>query len=151
MRHLDLSETPGHLLRRCQQRAYEIFHEVLGDYGLTQRQTALLIQLARQPGTSVQELADSTGTDRNTLGDVTARLVRRGLILRRRAKGDARAYDLRITPAGERLLADMADGMAEVQRRILEPVPKKDRAAFIRYARQIAGLPVQRASRPTRR
>jgi DNA-binding MarR family transcriptional regulator len=141
--HLSLSSTPGYLLRRCQQRAYEIFDEVLGAHGLTQRQTALLLQLSRQPGASVQDLADATGTDRNTLGEVTARLVRRGLIRRRRSRDDARAYDLRITEAGEQLLQRMAEGLAEVQRRILEPLPKKDRADFIRLARLIAGIPAQ--------
>lgn len=148
MHDIDLSATPGHLLRRCQQRACEIFNEELGAYGLTQRQTALLLQLSRQPGASVQELTDTTGTDRNTLGDVAARLVRRGLIRRRRARTDARAYDLRITAAGERLLEEMAAGLAEVQRRILEPVPRKERAAFIRHAQLIAGYPDQGRAPP---
>lgn len=138
---IDLSRTPGHLLRRCHQRSREIFDEVLGVHGLTQRQTALLIELARRPGASIQDLADSTGIDRNTLGEVTSRLVKRGLIRRRRAPRDARAHELRITPAGTRLLAAMRDGLAEVQRRILAPLPKKDRAAFLRCARMIAGLP----------
>ena len=151
LRQIDLSATPGHLLRRCQQRAYEIFNEVLGAHGLTQRQTALLLQLARQPGASVQELTDSTGTDRNTLGDVAARLVRRGLIRRRRATDDARAYDLRITAAGEKLLEDMEAGLIEVQRRILEPVPKKERAVFIRHAQLIAGFPDQGIALPRAR
>lgn len=140
MRPTDLARTPGHVLRRCQQRAQAIFDEVLGDHGLTQRQTALLLELARKPGASVQDLADATGSDRNTLGEVAARLVKRGLIRRRRAKDDARAYDLRITPAGLKLLESMAEGIAEVQRLILEPLPQKDRAAFLRYARIIAGL-----------
>lgn len=140
MRQTDLSKTPGHLLRRCQQRAQAIFEEVLGEHGLTQRQTALLLELARRPGANVQDLADATGSDRNTLGEVAARLVQRRLIHRRRAKDDARAYDLRITPAGLKLLESMSDGIDEVQRRILEPLPKKDRAAFLRYARIVAGL-----------
>jgi len=78
---LDLRDTPGHLLRRCQQRSQEIFREVLGEFGLTQQQTALLLTLARSSTASIQDLSDSSGTDRNTLSEVTTRLIRRGLIV----------------------------------------------------------------------
>ncbi|MCZ7562932.1 MAG: MarR family winged helix-turn-helix transcriptional regulator [Burkholderiales bacterium] len=135
---LDLLETPGHLLRRCQQRAHEIFREMLGGFGLTQQQTALLIALARRSDASIQDLADVTGTDRNTLGDVVARLIDRGLLERRRAPADARAYELRVSASGAQLLRRMAPGLAEVQRRILAPLRPAERAAFVRMARSIA-------------
>lgn len=138
--YASLSDTPGHLIRRCQQRALQIFEEVLGDFGLTQPQAALLLELARHPGASVQTLADSTGTDRNTLADIIARLTRNGLIKRERAVSDARAYELKLSPAGTRLLKRMEPGLAEVQRRILAPLPAKERAAFVRYARLIADV-----------
>jgi MarR family transcriptional regulator, lower aerobic nicotinate degradation pathway regulator len=135
---LDLLETPGHLLRRCQQRSQEIFKEVLGEFGLTQQQTALLLTLARSPTASIQDLSDASGTDRNTLSDITSRLIRRGLIVRRRSPRDARAYELRITANGVRLLGRMAPGMARVQQQILEPLKEREREAFIRMARSVA-------------
>jgi len=137
---LDLSETPGHLLRRCQQRSQEIFKEVLGEFGLTQQQTALLLTLARCSTASIQNLSDSTGTDRNTMGDITSRLIRRGLVVRRRAPRDARAYELRITTKGLRMLGRMAPGLAKVQQRILEPLGESERDVFIRMARSIARI-----------
>ena len=135
---LDLYETPGHLLRRCQQRSQDIFREVLGRFGLTQQQTALLLALARCPTASIQDLSDATGTDRNTLSDISSRLIRRGLIVRRRSPRDARAYELRISADGVRLLSRMAPGMADVQQRILEPLDDRERDAFIRMARSVA-------------
>lgn len=135
---LDLYGTPGHLLRRCQQRSQDIFREILGRYGLTQQQTALLLALARCSTASIQDLSDSTGTDRNTLSDITSRLIQRGLIARRRSPRDARAYELRISAKGVRLLGEMAPGMAAVQRRILEPLDDGERDAFVRMARSVA-------------
>jgi len=135
---LDLRETPGYLLRRCQQRAKEIFKEEMGQFGLTQRQTALLIVLASRAEASIQDLADATGVDRNTLGEVTHRLVRRGLIERRRGAKDARAYELRVSSAGLALVHRMVAGIALVQRRIVEPLDEAERALFIRMLRDVA-------------
>lgn len=135
---LELYETPGHILRRCQQRSQDIFREVLGRFGLTQQQTALLLALSRYSTASIQDLSDSTGSDRNTLSDITSRLVDRGLMVRRRSPRDARAYELRISASGVRLLGRMAPGLAKVQERILEPLDDSEREAFIRMARTIA-------------
>lgn len=137
---LNLRETPGYLLRRCQQRSQEIFKEILGSFGMTQQQTALLIALARHTNGSIQNLADATAVDRNTLAGVTSRLIRRGLIVRRRSARDARAYELRISPAGTRLLKRMAPGIARVQQRILEPLEAGEREAFVDMARRIASV-----------
>ena len=136
----ELWETPGHLIRRCQQRSQAIFKEVLGPFGLTQRQTALLLGLAKRPDISSQQLADLTGTDRNTLSDVAKRLQKRGLLERRRSRHDVRAYDLRLSASGARLLDHMAPGIAEVQERLLEPLQEDEREAFVRMARTVARL-----------
>ena len=137
---LDLFQTPGHLLRRCQQRSQEIFREILGEFGLTQQQTALLLTLAHCSPASIQNLSDATGTDRNTLSEVTSRLIGRGLIVRRRSPSDARAYELRITAKGVRLLSQMAPGIDMVQQRILEPLNQRERQTFVRIARSLAGI-----------
>src|SRR5256885_9575222 len=73
-----LDEAPGHLLRRCQQRAVEIFAQEIGRARLTPRQFALLLTLARRPGISQTELVAETSIDRSTLGEMIDRLVRRG-------------------------------------------------------------------------
>lgn len=112
----------------------------MAPFGLTRQQTALLITLLREPGTSVQELADITGTDRNTLGGIITRLVSKGLVDQRRSERDARAYELEISPQGLALLHDMEAGVKQVQEQILAPLDAKERATFIRYARKLAGL-----------
>ncbi|MBW7945756.1 MAG: MarR family transcriptional regulator [Sphingomonadaceae bacterium] len=136
----DLAFTAGHLLRRCHQRSHELFNETMAAFGLTRQQTALLIALLRQPGASVQELADITGTDRNTLGGIITRLVAKGLVDQRRSERDARAYELEISPQGLAMLRDMEAGVKLVQEQILAPLDPEERTAFIGYARKLAGL-----------
>ncbi|PZU51240.1 MAG: MarR family transcriptional regulator [Sphingomonas sp.] len=139
-KHFDLGSAPGHLLRRCHQRSHELYNEVTADYGLTRQQFALLLSLLRSPGASVQELADATGTDRNTLAGITARLVGKKLIHRRRSAQDARAYELHISESGVALLREMEAGILLVQEKILAPLAPEERAEFVRLAAKVSGL-----------
>jgi DNA-binding MarR family transcriptional regulator len=136
----DLLNAPGHLLRRCHQRSHELYNEVTAEFGLTRQQFALLLALLQQPGASVQEIADVTGTDRNTLGGIVSRLESKKLIERRRSDRDARAYELQISAAGIALLRQMEGAIATVGERILEPLKPAERADFLRYARKLAGI-----------
>lgn len=138
--NFDLTTAPGHLLRRCHQRSHELYNDVTAEFGLTRQQFALLLALMQNPGASVQELADVSGTDRNTLGGIVSRLVAKQLIDQRRSDRDARAYELRITPMGVALLAEMEPAIFEVGERILAPLTKAERAAFIRATQKLAGI-----------
>lgn len=136
----DLAYAPGHLLRRCHQRSHELYNQVTGEFGLTRQQFSLLLALLQHPGASVQELADRTGTDRNTLGGIVSRLKTKKLIDRQRSDRDARAYELRITNAGVELLREMEPAIETVGERILEPLAPGEREAFLNAARKLAGL-----------
>lgn len=72
---IDLWFAPGPLLRRCHQRSRDLFNEVLGEFGLTRQQTAILIAIAQNPGNNVQNLSDATGCDRSTIADIMGRLL----------------------------------------------------------------------------
>src|SRR5262245_41707252 len=132
-----LIEAPGHLLRRVQQRAVELFVEEVGA-SLTPRQFAILIAIAQNPGLTQTDLVSATGVDRSTVGDMVTRLVRRGLIRRRRSGRDQRANTLAILPQGLQALRNALPGVERTQRRILEPVPAAAREAFIEALRAIA-------------
>ena len=138
--NFDLATAPGHLLRRCHQRSHELYNEVTAGFGLTRQQLAFLVSLLQNPGASVQELADLTGTDRNTLGGIVTRLAKKKLVNQRRSNRDARAYELSITEAGMDLLTEMEPGIAMVQEMILEPLDEEERAMFIRAAQKLLGL-----------
>lgn len=91
-----LHRSPIHLLHRAGQCAQDIFHaEMPSD--LTPRQFVILITVSQHEGLSQTGLFDRTGIDRSTLADIVRRLQRKGLLQRRRALEDARAYAVRLT------------------------------------------------------
>ncbi len=137
---LALSDAPGHLLRRCQQRAVEIFMDEVGASArVTPRQFAILLTLARRPGITQTELVVETGIDRSTVGDMINRMVRRGLIRRRRSGRDQRANTLIILPAGSALLKDTTPAVHRAQERIMAPLAPGARQSFMTALRLMAG------------
>jgi DNA-binding MarR family transcriptional regulator len=135
-----LEEAPGHLLRRAQQRHLEIFVEEVGADGPTPRQFAALLTVCQRPGLTQTELVRATGIDRSTVGDMLDRLVRRGLVERRRVDEDGRANALHATEAGRRLAAQALAGVARAQARILAPLPSERHGEALAMLRLLAGL-----------
>lgn len=93
-----------HLLHRASQVADEVFASESTDLDLTPRQFAVLATIGTLEGPSQTDIVARTGIDRSTLADITRRLVKKKLIGRRRAKDDARAYELNVTPEGKERL-----------------------------------------------
>jgi DNA-binding MarR family transcriptional regulator len=134
-----LLDAPGHLLRRNHQRSYEIFARHVGD-DVTRQQIALLIALAKGPGSSQRELVEATGIDKSTLKEMLGRMVQRGWVSRERDPEDSRAWTMRIMPGGEALLLDRIDAVVAAQREIVAPLPEEDREIFLRSLRILIGL-----------
>lgn len=63
-------------------------------------QLLVLRILAEAPSASVNEIAARTETHQSTVSVVVGRLVRRGLVRRRRGAADGRRTELGLTPAG---------------------------------------------------
>ncbi len=146
---MDLGDQPGHLLRRAQQRAVELFSAAVGDNGLTPPQFAALLTVYRHPGLTQRQLVERTGIDRSTVADMIERLTTRGLMLRRRVTRDQRANSLSISAAGIAALDGAIEAVEAAQRRIMDPVPPQKRAMAIEILALLAD--VQRSSdRPTR-
>jgi DNA-binding MarR family transcriptional regulator len=138
---LRLDTMPGHLLRRCQQRAVDLFTAEVGEDGPTPRQFAALLCIHQNPGASQTELVRLSGIDRSTLAEMLRRLKRRGLIAQVRTRRDQRANALTVTATGEALLARTVPALIAAQERILEPVPEALRPQMIALLRMIADLP----------
>jgi DNA-binding MarR family transcriptional regulator len=139
-RHNDsdrLGRSPIHLLHRAGQCAGEIFHAEMRDGDLTPRQLAVLVTVAQNEGVSQTVLVDRTGIDRSTLADIVRRLQKRGLIQRRRTKEDARAYAVKLTDEGKRVLRTAEPLARRVDDRILDALPSKQRDAFINELQSI--------------
>jgi DNA-binding MarR family transcriptional regulator len=140
MTKFQLDQAPGHLLRRAQQRAVELFAAELGSDGPTPQQFALLLAIGQNPGISQVGLVREIGVDRSTLAEMVQRLARRGLIVRRRTPSDGRENALSLSAAGARLLARALPAVIRTQQRILAPIPARQRKAALQLLRLMAGM-----------
>jgi DNA-binding MarR family transcriptional regulator len=101
------------------------------DGDLTPRQLAVLMTVAQNEGLSQTGLVDRTGIDRSTLADIVRRMQRKGLLQRRRTKEDARAYAVKLTEEGRRVLRSAEPVAKRVDERILDALPTRQRDQFI--------------------
>jgi DNA-binding MarR family transcriptional regulator len=126
-----LVRSPLHMLHRASQCAGDVFHGEIGGDDLTPRQYAVLLTVSQHEGISQTGLVERTGVDRSTLADIVRRMLKKGLLQRRRTKEDARAYAVKLTEEGRRQLK-MADPVARrVDDRILDALPAKQREQFL--------------------
>jgi len=134
----DMTEMPGHLLRRCQQIAVSIFLQECRDLDLTPVQFALLSALRRSGPVDQNRLGGMTALDRTTIGGVVAKLEGRGLLQRARSVADRRSYDVSITENGRRLLDRAAPSIDAAQARILSPLNPEEQRRFLGYLKRVA-------------
>jgi DNA-binding MarR family transcriptional regulator len=126
-----LERSPLHLLHRAGQCAAELFQIELGGDDLTPRQYAILSTVARNEGVSQTQLVELTGIDRSTLADVVRRMIKKGLLQRRRTRDDARAYAVKVTDEGSKVLKAREPLARKVDERILSGLPAQQRDRFI--------------------
>lgn len=135
--HLNRSAT--HLLHRAGQRASDIFAAEASGGGLTPRQFVVLTAVSQQEGLTQTDLVERTGIDRSTLADIVARLLNRGLIQRRRAKDDARAYAIKLSAQGAKALREAQPAAAAADTRLLANLPPAKRQDFLESLNLIVG------------
>src|SRR5689334_1359570 len=116
---IDIRRTPGHLLRRAQQRAIDLFVQAVGENGLRPPRFAVLTTDYQTPGLNQTQLVDKTGIDRSTVADRIDRMVARGYIERKRDAADQRVNTLWATGAGIAALEACVDAAMAVQDEIL--------------------------------
>jgi DNA-binding MarR family transcriptional regulator len=132
---VDLASLPGHHIRRLHQIAVAIFLQETEAHGLTPVQYAALQAVGNEPGVDQRTLASRAGLDTSTVAGVLDRLEARGLLQRSASPEDKRVRLLTITASGVQLLVAVEPGMQNAQHRILAPLPKADRAEFMRMLR----------------
>jgi DNA-binding MarR family transcriptional regulator len=134
-----LNRSATHLLHRAGQRAADIYADEVQGGGLTPRQFALLTAVSQQEGLTQTDLVERTGIDRSTLADIVARLLSRGLIQRRRAKDDGRAYAIKLSGQGAKALRDAQPAAAAADTRLLASLTPAKRQDFLESHNQIVG------------
>ena len=122
-----------HLLHRAGQCAEVLFTNEATKADLTPRQFAVLVCVAQNPDVSQTGLVEQTGVDRSTLADVVRRLVKKGLLQRKRTRRDARMYAVRLTAKGQSILNSVKPLASKVDQRILSVLRSDQRGSFIRF------------------
>jgi DNA-binding MarR family transcriptional regulator len=126
-----LERSPIHLLHRAGQCAGDIFQSEMSTGDLTPRQYAVLVTVAHNEGLSQTNLVDRTGIDRSTLADIIRRMLKKGLILRRRTKEDARAYAVRLSEEGWKTLKSAEPLAKRIDDKIMAALPGSNRERFL--------------------
>jgi len=138
---VDIRHTAGHLLRRAQQRAVDLFVQAVGENGLRPPQFAVLVTVYQNPGLNQTHLVDKTGIDRSTIADMIERMAARGYLERKRDAADQRVNTLWITAAGIAAVQTCIEAAMTVQEAIMAPVPAEKRAAVLEALEALADLP----------
>jgi MarR family transcriptional regulator, lower aerobic nicotinate degradation pathway regulator len=136
-RPMDLHALPGHHIRRLQQIAVAVFLQETEGHAITPVQYAALQTVADQPGIDQRTLAGEIAFDTSTIASVIDRLEARGLLARSTSAEDKRVRLLTLTAEGDAVLAALAAGVQRAQQRMLAPLPKPQRAEFMRMLRTL--------------
>lgn len=122
---------PGFLIRRLHQIHYAMFFEECKEGSITPVQYGVLTVLAREPWLDQTAIGYEVGLDRTTVADVIKRLEEKGLVERRINKLDRRSRQAAVTENGLTLLVELQNGMANSQRRLLQPLSPRDQKIFM--------------------
>ncbi len=128
---LDLMSSALHLLHRAGQRADELFTSTMRDNELTPRQFAVLKAVASAENPSQTLLVQQTGIDRSTIADIVRRLIKKGLLQRRRTTHDARMYAVKLTATGRDVLEEAEPAAKTTEEQLLGVLPERQRNAMI--------------------
>lgn len=126
-----LDDSALHLLHRAGQYAEVLFTGEAGKTDLTPRQYAILATVSQNPDISQTGLVEQTGVDRSTLADIVRRLVKKGLLQRKRTRRDARMYAVRLTQKGQSTLNSLKPAAARVDQRLLSALRGDQRHGFL--------------------
>ncbi|MFC4273478.1 MarR family transcriptional regulator [Sneathiella chungangensis] len=128
----------GHLLRRAHQRASAIFQSNMGYQQITPTQFAALCKLRDEGELSQNHLGRLTAMDPATIQGVTRRLMDRGLIETRPDQSDRRRMLLRLTDAGQVMIATLIPHGFDITDETLAPLSPEEQEMIITLLQKIS-------------
>jgi len=123
--------TLGFILNDISRLARKEFDRRVRSLGLTRAQWMFLYYLARQPGSSQSDLAETLQMERISVSRQAQRLERMGWIERAEHRDDARAYRLRLTPKAQRVASRLETIAAQLREEYMHDIPPRRREALI--------------------
>ncbi len=138
---LELSTTPGHLIRRAQQ-AYTSRWTQRFQGTLTGPQYAVLCALAEHEPSGQATLGDTASLDKSSIAEVVDRLAARDLVTVLADTTDRRRKALRLSAAARAALPEMTVAAGEVQAELMDLLPTSARRRFLDAMAAVAYQPV---------
>ncbi|GHH63564.1 hypothetical protein GCM10017673_04710 [Streptosporangium violaceochromogenes] len=123
--NIPIHSMPGFRVRRFHQLHDTIWEKELNGR-ITAPQFGVLSTLAARPGIHQRVLCSLVALDSSTTADIVNRLVRSGLIHKRRDPGDRRRSLLELTSDGEALVKAAIPAVHEVNRRLTSALSEED-------------------------
>jgi DNA-binding MarR family transcriptional regulator len=131
-----------YLIKQVELAVRSRLDDVVGDYGLTSLQYTAMTILERHPGMTSAELARNSFVRAQTMAQMTTYLEARGLVRRERDPQSKRQYLLFLTDEGSRIVHELRDPVAEIERMMTSGLTQGESAqlrASLRAARVALG------------
>lgn len=120
-------------LLRAADTVWNASHALFARWDLSPSQFNVLNLLADQPdGLTQSELGRALIVHRSNVTGLVNRLARRGLLARRKAAGDRRAWRVGLTPAGRRLWQEVHPHYRDAAVRVWGRLPARQARALAR-------------------
>lgn len=136
---IDFELRLGFLVHDISRLRRSVIDRVVRPLGVTRSQWWVLAFLSREDGMHQVALADELDLGKVALGSLLDPLTTARLIERRADPGDKRIKRVFLTEKGIRLVQTIRENVADVERRLLQGIAKKDLEATVRALRAMKG------------
>ena len=133
-----LDELLGYALRRAQVGMFLAFHAATRGMDITPPRFTALVIVGANPGIGQSVLGRVLGIARSGAMMLTDWMEERGLAERRRRPDDGRAWGVRLTPRGEKLVAAMKRRVSTEDRRRAAVLGAGERRELLRLLNKLA-------------
>ncbi|MDI3327874.1 MAG: MarR family transcriptional regulator [Alicyclobacillaceae bacterium] len=128
------------LMRRTMRGVKQRMYQELREYDLTVPQMWVLRTLHLEGIHSLAELSRKVGMSTSTASGIIDRLVRMGLVDRRRDEADRRVVWLQLSEKGRSLVERVPALHFDYFRSLLEKMPEEDAEGLIRHLRTLLSI-----------
>jgi DNA-binding MarR family transcriptional regulator len=119
-------------------RSAQLFAEHLHEIGVSARAFGVLANLDVAGSRTQQELADALGIHRNNMVALIDDLEASGWVKRHRSKTDRRAFEIRLTESGAKVVAQVNAAVPLLDKEISQELSKDERKVLSSLLRRVA-------------
>jgi DNA-binding MarR family transcriptional regulator len=136
---LEMSTTPGYLIRRAQQVHFAIWNAILaGD--LTSPQYAVLTAAANSPSVDQALIGAQASLDSSSVADIVARLADKGWLTRSRDPLDRRRMLVDLTQPAVAAMRHLTRSVEQVQHELLKGLSAEQATDFVAMMQRVARI-----------